>query len=354
MELKQEKQRKDKEKSKAAQSGKRWTASEERKLDTLRTHVLVDETNPSAGKLFDEIVEEAQWRSGWKKKAKTNDGTLKNLLKQKLQAGADQLGRSLGSVLTKLGKRHRDEQEQDQEAEEKGETNNKKRQKLNPSPTTTKKKKNNNKKAKSKKEKEEAAKEKQKEEAEAEEEEELKKDAEIPLGREQQVVFDAVVQEGKNVFFTGAAGSGKSYLLKRIVRTLRRQGKEVAVCAPTGLAACNIGGVTIHKYAGFMAGDEDTPLQELVSRTRMRKVFAERWRGLDVLVIDEISMVEATLFEKLDALIRAVRRSSAPFGGLQLILCGDFFQLPPVPQRNKEIRFCFEADNWQESLDVQT
>lgn len=187
------------------------------------------------------------------------------------------------------------------------------------------------------------------------------------LGDEQKIVYNAVVGERKNCFFTGAAGSGKSWVLKAIVAGLRSttfltteqdkaktKGLEVMVCAPTGLAASNVGGVTIHKFAGLGPHDETADVNDLISKTRMRKVFAIRWREIDVLVLDEISMVSADIFEKLDAIARAVRKQpNVPFGGIQLVLCGDFLQLPPVSKDPSSLRFCFEAKNWNACLDLQ-
>lgn len=173
------------------------------------------------------------------------------------------------------------------------------------------------------------------------------------LGESQNCVADLVLKQRKNVFFTGAAGSGKTFLLQYLVRQMRSQNRKVAVCAPTGLAACHVGGITLHKFCGWGPDEEKKEVDDLVQRARTRRIFAQRWNQIQVLVIDEISMVSAMFFEKLDAMVRILRKKPAvAFGGIQVVLCGDFFQLPPVlPAGPKQ--FCFEADNWEACIHQQ-
>lgn len=157
------------------------------------------------------------------------------------------------------------------------------------------------------------------------------------------------IDGGRNIFFTGKAGTGKSYLLTHIIKHLRVAGRKVAVTAPTTLAASHIQGSTLHKFAGWRPNAEmEQSVDELVSDARRRKVFGQRWRQTQVLIIDEISMVNAPFFEKMDAVARVLRGCEEPWGGIQLILCGDFWQLPPVNGG-----FCFEATNWTECIPHQ-
>eukprot|EP01138_Halocafeteria_seosinensis_P010381 gb/GECG01010599.1/.p1 GENE.gb/GECG01010599.1/~~gb/GECG01010599.1/.p1 ORF type:complete len:408 (+),score=51.60 gb/GECG01010599.1/:1-1224(+) len=146
----------------------------------------------------------------------------------------------------------------------------------------------------------------------------------------------AAVLEGESVFFTGSAGTGKSHVLKICVDALKRsfynktgnrQYAEEAlhVTAPTGIAACNIGGTTIHSFGGIGKGEGDTAT--LLKKVRSSRQAKERWQQCRVLVIDEISMLDAELFDKLEAIARAIRNNDQPFGGIQLILCGDFFSV---------------------------
>jgi len=148
---------------------------------------------------------------------------------------------------------------------------------------------------------------------------------------------------GESLFVTGAAGTGKSHLLRCLIRALQRQlGEEaVAVTGSTGMAAVNVGGCTLHSFAGVGVG-RDTP--EALARAAAASPAQWAWQACRVLVVDEISMVDAVLFDKLEFVARRLRGVERPFGGLQLILCGDFLQLPPI---RMESGFCFEASSWE-------
>lgn len=174
----------------------------------------------------------------------------------------------------------------------------------------------------------------------------------IFLSKEQRAVLDIVVHKEKNVFFTGAAGTGKSVLLRRIIQDLRyRYGPDrVAVTASTGLAACNIGGITLHSFAGIGLGKDG--VENMVKRLKRDRKRLRRWRLTKVLVIDEISMIDGDLFDKLDELARILRNQpDMPFGGIQIVLTGDFFQLPPVRDQGKELKFTFEASKWNDVIE---
>ncbi|KAK9359848.1 PIF1-like helicase-domain-containing protein [Lipomyces starkeyi] len=177
----------------------------------------------------------------------------------------------------------------------------------------------------------------------------LKRLAKIFLSEEQRLVIRLVCEEKRSVFFTGSAGTGKSVLLREIISTLRkkysRDSESVAITASTGLAACNVGGVTLHSFAGFGLGKDDLPT--LVKRIRRNKKAMQRWLRTKVLIMDEISMVDGELFDKLEAIARQIRNKDSPFGGIQLVVTGDFFQLPPVPDYGKKTsNFAFEANSW--------
>ena len=157
------------------------------------------------------------------------------------------------------------------------------------------------------------------------------------LSQEQQRVLDAV-KKGESVFFTGSAGTGKSWLLKRIIASLPPD--TTFPTASTGVAACHIGGKTLHSFAGIGNGTGD--LETCIKQASMEP-SASQWRRCQCLIIDEISMIDAELFDKLEAIARAVRRSREPFGGIQLVLCGDFLQLPPVSKDAKTKEYCFQV-----------
>ncbi|RHZ35716.1 DEAD/DEAH box helicase [endosymbiont GvMRE of Glomus versiforme] len=167
------------------------------------------------------------------------------------------------------------------------------------------------------------------------------------LNEEQRQVVSLIFQK-KNIFFTGSAGTGKSFLLQRIIIALENlQGKEkVAVTATTGIAAINIGGVTLHSFSGI-GFDEAATAEELVNKIERQKSknWIRNWRTINTLIIDEVSMLNGKLFDKLEYIARKIRRNNLSFGGLQLILTGDFFQLPPIKSNN-----CFEANKWKDCL----
>uniref|UniRef100_A0A671Y0B1 ATP-dependent DNA helicase PIF1 n=1 Tax=Sparus aurata TaxID=8175 RepID=A0A671Y0B1_SPAAU len=166
------------------------------------------------------------------------------------------------------------------------------------------------------------------------------------LNKEQAAVLSAVLS-GKNVFFTGSAGTGKSFLLKRIMGSLPP--KSTFATASTGVAACHIGGTTLHSFAGVGSGS--APLEQCIELAQRPGVL-QHWTSCRHLIIDEVSMVEAQFFDKLESVARSVRRSTEPFGGIQLIVCGDFLQLPPVSKGKEKASFCFQARSWRKVIQL--
>lgn len=177
--------------------------------------------------------------------------------------------------------------------------------------------------------------------------------ARVFLSEEQQHVLDLVVEQKKSVFFTGSAGTGKSVLMREIISGLRkryqREPDRVAVTASTGLAACNVGGVTLHSFAGIGLGKEEVP--ELVRKIKRNQKAKHRWMRTKILVVDEVSMVDGELFDKLESIARQLRNNGRPFGGIQLVITGDFFQLPPVPDSGRVAKFAFDAATWNTTVE---
>jgi len=169
----------------------------------------------------------------------------------------------------------------------------------------------------------------------------------IELSSEQKFLFNLIETTKTNVFITGKAGTGKSVLLQYFKLNSK---KNVVVCAPTGVAALNVGGQTIHSLfkikPGFVNKDE------LIPNFRT----AELLQHVDTVVIDEISMVRADLMDAIDIILRKARRNSLPFGGVQVVMFGDLYQLPPVVE-DKELHkyffdnlggyYFFNADVWK-------
>ena len=136
----------------------------------------------------------------------------------------------------------------------------------------------------------------------------------------------AILQSGASVFLTGAPGAGKTYVLNEFVRQARAEGAAVSVTASTGIAATHINGQTIHSWSGVGLANALTDNLIKTIRTRRKR----KLQGADILIIDEVSMLHAWLFDMVDQVCRIIRRDQRPFGGLQVVLSGDFFQLPPV------------------------
>ena len=155
-----------------------------------------------------------------------------------------------------------------------------------------------------------------------------------------------IMLSGKNVFLTGAAGSGKTFTLNQFIRFAKNEGKKVSVTATTGLAATHLGGNTIHAWSGMGIHDYlPNKFAEHLSKTR-----AEIIKTTDVLIIDEISMLHDFRLDMVDEICRKVRQNfEAPFGGIQVILCGDFFQLPPINRpASREGGFVIYSNVWRE------
>ena len=175
------------------------------------------------------------------------------------------------------------------------------------------------------------------------------------LNVKQRQAFDAIAA-GHSIFLTGPGGTGKSFLLKHIFEDIPKQtGRTIALTALTGCAALLLDSKakTLHSWAGIGLGTDSVPL--LVSSIRKSRRAHMRWIATDILVIDEISMMTPELFEKLDELGRKLRRNETrPFGGIQLVLVGDFFQLPPVTKSDEQedTAFVFESPVWK-TLNLQ-
>ncbi len=145
-----------------------------------------------------------------------------------------------------------------------------------------------------------------------------------------------ILKMGKNVFLTGPAGSGKTFVLNSYIQYLKSHAVDVAVTASTGIAATHLGGMTIHSWSGLGIRDTltDYDIDDLMERAYLYKRFDKT----KVLIIDEVSMLHNFRLDLIEWICRQMKRNEKPFGGMQIILCGDFFQLPPVT-RNGNQRF---------------
>lgn len=162
------------------------------------------------------------------------------------------------------------------------------------------------------------------------------------LNSKQQEAFDAV-KSGKNILLTGPAGTGKSYSLECCIKWARSTKKEVGITASTGLSAYLIKGRTIHSFLGIGLGKK--PAEVLADQVRKKSPMVyNRLKGLDILIIDEVSMLDMELLDKISDYLSIIRKDSSAFGGMQIVLCADFCQLPPV-----EGEFCFLSKVWKKA-----
>ncbi|MBP7741274.1 MAG: AAA family ATPase [Candidatus Pacebacteria bacterium] len=152
-----------------------------------------------------------------------------------------------------------------------------------------------------------------------------------------------ILQTGANVFLTGEPGSGKTHTVNAYVAWLRSHGIEPSITASTGIAATHVGGMTIHSWSGIGINERMTP--ELLDSIASKEHVAKRLQKAKVLIIDEVSMLSGEVLAMVDAVLKEVRHTDLPMGGVQTVLVGDFFQLPPV-SRNPT-GFAFQSPAWK-------
>lgn len=164
----------------------------------------------------------------------------------------------------------------------------------------------------------------------------------------------SILKLGHTTFLTGQAGSGKSYVLREYIKYLRKHGIKYAVTASTGIASTHINGATIHSWSGIGIKQKLLPY-DLDALEEKQNIY-KRWNETSVLIIDEVSMLHASFVDMLDLVGKHIRRNNLPFGGLQVVFTGDFFQLPPVVKstdeyENKDV-FAFTSNAWRKAKPV--
>jgi ATP-dependent DNA helicase PIF1 len=179
----------------------------------------------------------------------------------------------------------------------------------------------------------------------------------MELSPDQEQAMSAFIKK-QNMFLTGPGGTGKTALIKKMVEHCKTMGWRVQVCALTGCASIllNCQAKTVHSWAGIGLANGYADL--IVDKVAAHKRKASNWKKIDVLIIDEVSMMSQKIFEILDAIGRKVRKATGhlPFGGLQIVFSGDFYQLPPVPRDDNfqeddlSSAFCFESPQWNNTF----
>ena len=167
----------------------------------------------------------------------------------------------------------------------------------------------------------------------------------MELSKEQQSALE-LFNNGTNLFISGPGGTGKTELIKRFVT---ETSKVVQVCAMTGCAALLLkcGAKTIHSWSGIKLGNK--PIDETCNAVAKSRYYSRSWRKTQILIIDEVSMMSRKTFDLLNAVGKKIRRNDKPFGGMQIVMVGDFYQLPPVATDDSEpgsSEFCFQSENW--------
>lgn len=162
-----------------------------------------------------------------------------------------------------------------------------------------------------------------------------------------------ILKSGKNVFLTGSAGTGKTYVLNQYISYLKKHKVPVAITASTGIAATHMRGTTIHAWSGIGIKDKITR-QEIKKNLMTKKYLVNAIEKTDVLIIDEISMLHRNQLDMVNEVMKVIKQETTPFGGMQVVFAGDFFQLPPVSKTGESNRekFAFMSAAWQEAAPV--
>lgn len=152
------------------------------------------------------------------------------------------------------------------------------------------------------------------------------------------------IKQGKNLFITGGAGTGKSYLLNQLSLYYRN---KLQITSTTGISALNVSGQTIHSWAGI--GIANKPIDDVVKSIKKKPTLLKQILMAELLAIDEISMLDNDTMDYINDVLKLVRKDKKPFGGIQVLIFGDFFQLPPVGLKEEDnIDFCFNSKSWKE------
>jgi len=170
------------------------------------------------------------------------------------------------------------------------------------------------------------------------------------MNDEQSQLYD-ILRSGINTFITGPGGCGKTYILNYFINwyknNIENGNNKIYVTSTTGTSALLLNGITVHSYSGIGNGEKELDYYLKRFNSKKYKYIKNRWLNTKILIIDEISMMHPDMFIKLDEIGKNLRENDKPFGGIQLIVSGDFCQLPPIGTK----KYCFEADNWNSVIE---
>ncbi len=173
----------------------------------------------------------------------------------------------------------------------------------------------------------------------------------MDLTEEQEIIFNSYKNK-ENIFITGPGGCGKSFIIKHIVKDACYNNIKVSVCAMTGCAAIllNCCATTLHRWSGI--GIDYSNPDKVYQRIKRNRYLSNQWKNIQLLIIDEVSMMSKEVFELLHYISKKIRKNEENFGGIQLICSGDFYQLAPI-DKNKNVEYCFESSLWNDTFDSQ-
>jgi ATP-dependent exoDNAse (exonuclease V) alpha subunit len=158
--------------------------------------------------------------------------------------------------------------------------------------------------------------------------------------------LDIITNKLYNIFLTGAPGSGKTWITNKYIDYWKNKGYKIAITASTGISSKLLNGTTIHSWSGINIINENDDFDKVYKRILNNKKKIKEWKNIDIIILDEISLIDVKTFDILNKIGQNIRKNNKPFGGIKLFIVGDFFQLPPVNGN-----YCFTYDEWENIFD---